>query len=416
MSVSPQQIGLLAVIGFVLVTPIRAAESNDPTRRQADLLRDAADGSFDKFTLLRAGFVASGVVDGEKLAEHQTSFDRLASILAERLPSEPTTREVATQVLGFLHDEVLVGDYYPTCTEVQHAFDRGDYNCVSATLLYQCLCRRLGLDPVAVATTTHVRSRFVDEQMDVETTCDDWFEAVSKDPSLQFLRLKLQETRELSDVQLVGKVFYNRGVSLLETKQFAAAIDLLDTALQLDPADQPASENRRAALNNWALAECDAGRFQRAAELVRQGLDEYPEYPLFLANDLHVHQRWAMALCVQQKFSRAVQVLDKAHARRPDVVLFDQGRFAIYRQWADHLLATGSYDEAWLLFEQSSEGHTGRSGVAAFQSESLAHAIDELLRDDRQDGAERLVRQGLRRIPDNAALLEQQRRLTKADL
>jgi tetratricopeptide (TPR) repeat protein len=403
---------ILLIVGVVAGAPTARCENAEPARPYLH----AADGKLDDLALLEAGLVASGVSDQELLTGYKNHFDELAADLAEQLPADATTPEAAEEAFRFLHDRLLTGEYISDCTEVQHAFDRGDYNCVSATLLYQSLCRRHGLTPVAVATATHVRSRFAEHDMDVETTCDSWFTVRREDPSVQFLRTHLQSTRELSDVQLVSKIFYNRGVSLLESRRFAEAFELLETSLELDPKDPLAVENWCASLNNWALAECDASRYEHAIELIVRGLARDSSYAPFLANDLHIHQKWAMALCQRQQFARAVEVLDRAHDRRPDIRLFDQGRFAIYRQWAAALLADQAFDEAWQLFDETVATHQARPEVRDFQSQALEGAVNTCIQSGDQSAAAEFVQAGLRRLPNNAALLEQQRRLTKGAL
>ena len=125
-----------------------------------------------------------------------------------------------------------------------------------------------------------------------------------------------------------------------------AAVEVLQIADRLDPEARSAAANLRAAINNWALFECEQERFQQAAALIRQGLAKDPNYSPFLANDLHIHQRWAMHLCHDQHFSEALTVLDQAHARRPDVDLFNRGQLAVYREWTDALRRAGESDKA----------------------------------------------------------------------
>jgi len=407
---------ILLIVGLAAVAPTAGDENGQSARARWRVLADAADGAFDDLSLLEAGLIASGVDDPALVAGYVNRFEELATGLSERRSADASAPEAAELAFQFLHERLLTGEYLSACTEVQHAFDRGDYNCVSATLLYQVLCRSHGLTPVAVAVSTHVRSRFAKHDMDVETTCDDWFTVRREDPSVQFLRTHLQTTRELSDVQLVSKIFYNRGVSQLEAKRFAEAFELLETSLELDPDDPLAVENWCAALNNWALAECDAARYEQALQLIAKGLAGDSDYAPFLANDLHIHQKWAMALCRRQQFARAVEVLNEAHARRPDVRLFDQGRFAVYQQWAGALFADQAYDQAWQLFEETAATHRSRPELKAFQTQALGQAIHSRIQSGNGSAAARLVQGGLRRLPDNAALLEQQRRLTKAAL
>ena len=111
---------------------------------------------------------------------------------------------------------------------------------------------------------------------------------------------------------------------------------------KLDAADAPSRENLQAAFNNWALAECDAGRFESAVTLVVSGLAEHPDYGPLLANDLHIHRRWALALCAAEDFAKALEILDTAYQRRPQVELFDQGRRAVYQQWSTALTNEGA--------------------------------------------------------------------------
>jgi len=380
---------------------------------EAALLDDARDGGLDSFSLLEGALIASGVSDEEQLRGYAAACWSLADALEDELTHVAHVHEGAEVALEFLHRELLSGEYQADCTELDRLLEEGHYNCVSATVAYHCLCRAVGLEPIAVATTTHVRSRFAGSDVfDVETTCGDWFSIARRDSSAQYIRIELQSTRLLTDTQLLGKIYYNRGVSLLEAKQFAAALELLQRGLWLDPQDASALENLLAAINNWALAECDAGRYEAAAALITDGLAAYPRHQPFLANDLHIHQQWALELCRRQQFGTAVRVLDEAHQRRPDVELFDRGRFVIHGQWAAALLEAERLEELWQLVRATQLRFPDRPQATDEQRRLIQQAIAECQRIGDWTRGSRLLDLALELWPNDAEFLEQQGRLT----
>ncbi|MCB9873929.1 MAG: tetratricopeptide repeat protein [Planctomycetaceae bacterium] len=383
----------MLLIASVTTEPTVCANELFATERE--LLADAADGSLDEFSLLEGSLIASGVTDRDQLEQFTSAF--ATRIAAKRPACSGGVSATASpeQIYNLLHEEFLTGQYYSTCTEVNRALDDGDYNCVTATVLFHCVGESFGLTPVAVATSTHVRSRLVaDKPFDVETTCRDWFQVVRRDPNTQIFRSEQQVTRQLTNVELLAKIYYNRGVSLLENKAFADAIALLKTSQLLDPVDAPTRENIAAGMNNWALAECDANNFAHAVELVQQGLSKYPEFAPLLANDVHIHQRWAVALCEEHRYSEAMQALHAAHLRRADVALFDRGRTAVLAQWATALFEKGELETASKLFTAANGWFDELSEISRCRSIAVQEAAASLARRGRTDEANRLVRWG----------------------
>ena len=385
------------LLGLGLVLPLAQAKDAADVERQ--LLSDAADKSLDAFSLLQAALIASGVTEVRELDRYCADFKSRIRRSAKNAGEDSTVPQ-SERAFQLLYDEFLTGDYHFACTEMNRALDDGDYNCVTATVLYHCICEAYCVSPVAVATKTHVRSRFISDRVfDVETTCRDWFDVSRRDPVKQSSRTNQPETRQLSNVELVAKIYYNRGVSLLEKKAFDNAIDLLNISLKLDPIDLPAHENLAAGLNNWALATSDAGNFEHAVELLHRGQKLRPGFAPFEANDVHIHQRWAVHLCDEGRFSEAIQVLRAAHLRRPEVALFDRGRLAVYGQWAVTLLESGDTQGAAQLLEEATASLEDAHEISQVRALAIQTAAKRLAVGGRHRELNQLVQWGAELAP-----------------
>ncbi len=323
-------------------TPIVVADSSRVALEASDgaeggLLADAADGRLDQFSLFDAALIASGSSDAEYAAKCRTRIERLRASVERAITDEMSVRDRAREIFRRLHAELLTGQYRATCTELHRTLDDGHYNCVTATILYRCLCEKFGVPVKTIAETGHVYCRLEgDRPIAIQTTTTEGFAAIDASSG----------GREITEVQLLAKLYYNRGVSLLEQDQFRQAFDLLQIGHRLDRQDQIAWRNILACVNNWALSECDAGRFRQAAELLLRGLEMDSDYRPFLDNELHVHHRWVSRLCADGHFKEAMDILESGYERRPDAPLFDDGRLAVYQAWEHACRASGKTDEA----------------------------------------------------------------------
>jgi pentatricopeptide repeat protein len=314
------------------------------------LFADAADGSLDEHSLLTAAVVASGVDDPAAIRHYQQRFARWVEELRDSGAVAGSPKRRAQAVFEFMHRRILFAGYRLDCTDLTLPLDEGRYNCVSASVLFCCLAEQFGLDVRGLEVPGHAMSRLVlpDETLDVESTCPRWFRLID-DPTR---RAELIEKatgfrqgdpaaagvcREVSGVELVATIYYNRGVDLLGKKEFARAAAANARSLRLDPSNETARGNLLATLNNWAIDEGSSGRYVEAAGLLSAGFELDPEFPSFSINYLHVHRQWVDALCRAGHFDEALAVLARAARERPDEPWFAQAIADVHRRWASSL-------------------------------------------------------------------------------
>lgn len=266
---------------------------------ERDLLDDAADGRFDRYDLLDAALIASGVVEPHRRAAYRRTFDGWVAELQVSGRVTGSTFDRARAVHEFLHARAFTGGFGEHCTTLDGVFDAGRFNCISSVILYRCMAVRFGLRVRGVEVPAHAYAVVETDAgpLVVQTTCPGWF-LVLGDESMR--RAALQRTlgavaattadrrpidgRSLDDVALVAIVYYNRGLDHLEAGRFAESIATNRTALRLDPRNGAARANLLATLNNWSLDRYRRGDVAEAVRLLEQGLAIDPNYALFREN------------------------------------------------------------------------------------------------------------------------------------
>jgi tetratricopeptide (TPR) repeat protein len=273
----------LLILSLAFAVSVRGQEAHHPSP-QTRLLADAADGVLDRFDLPSACLIASGVGGQRELAELQS---RLAVALGsiELAASDAPAGEQARAILRQLHERILTGKYDDQATDLRRALIGGDYNCLSALVLYVELCRRADVPLVIRSQPGHVYCELSREQR-IEPASRTWLDA-------QTSALEAAASRAITPVQLVGKVYYNRGITQLERCEFAAGIESLEHACRLDRLDADARTNRLAGLNNWALALVEEGNTSAAAALIARGLTIDPHFAPLVANERLLRARIA---------------------------------------------------------------------------------------------------------------------------
>jgi hypothetical protein len=324
---------LIGVSALASVAPALETWQLEPASPlEAQLLEDMADGQLQQFSLLEAALIASGVDNPSVLRSYTERFSAILQCSFEVGQDQvPDAVHEARAILDWLHRHVLTGDYQPACTEINRTLETGNFNCVTSTILYRCLADAHGVTVETLSQPDHVFCRVPGSPpIIIQTTSPtgviDLASSAGPLPTEMVSNATQSPERVLSDVQLVAKIYYNRGVLLLEDYAYAAALAWLSRATHLDTQDATARSNLLACINNGAIYQAHTGDFPSALRLLEQGKMIAPNYEAFYQNEVFVYYSWARHLSAQQRFAEALEVLDEAAGRYPAVPAFARGR------------------------------------------------------------------------------------------
>jgi len=323
-------------------------------RIEKAVLLDAQHGKWNNFDLFRAAMIVEGIRDPQLINAYEARLDALvARVLATARGEGNATPQAITRALfEAMHKEILTKSYSLDCTELSKVMQTGQFNCVSATVLFNVLAEKAGLDVYALEMPGHAlsRVRFPDgSNMDIETTAPTWF-AMQTDHERRQATLEriapapavtnpataqnaaapppvIAETeltadlREISAVQLVATIYYNIGVGLHAKKHYPEAVAANIKVLYLDKENGQAWTNLIASLNNWALNLADernGRRYDEAITILDRGVVLDPTYVGFRTNQTFVLYHWIHGLAMKGLFDDARQTYAGVKTRQLD--------------------------------------------------------------------------------------------------
>lgn len=319
--------------------------------------------------------------------DRSASFDRYQAGLTEIEENRPTEwgswnrRERATWLLTQVHETFLTGGYHAANHSLARTLESGDFNCLTASILFQATAEQLGLPVMTVQTPGHVWCRLWDTTpLDIETTSpflgppSTLIRPVAQGDSLTTHRLassqgsshvvsaKVESSNAipasnhldspivLTPAALVSKIPYNHASAASDQGDYESAVRLLIQAMSLDPADPAIRNNLAAALNNWALQAADRGDWEQTAQIRSQLAQIAPE----LSAELPSLEQVDRAILADHQANREYAAA-RAHLRRSgklDDSAAEQLR-DLYFQWIHHALRLGDEVEAKNAYRQA---------------------------------------------------------------
>jgi tetratricopeptide (TPR) repeat protein len=321
----------------------------DPVEKA--LFQDAQGGQWKNFDLFRAAMVAEGIRDLQFIRSCEARLNAVVEMVRAAVGKNPSPQTLTQALFEAMHKEILTQSYSLDCTELSKVMKTGHFNCVSATVLFNCLAEKAELNVCALEMPGHALSRvkFADGHvMDLETTCPTWFELQSEKERQMATLLRIAapvpgvpnpvtaqnavpatpepemelptDRREISPVQLVATVYYNIGVDLHAKKCHPEAAAANIKALYLDKGNEQAWTNLLVAINNWALdvaSEKKGKLYDLAVTLYDQGVALDPTYANFRSNYVYVFYHWIHGLASLGRFDDARKVFAHAEERVP---------------------------------------------------------------------------------------------------
>lgn len=289
MTSSFRALGVLALIGLLQVVATaegapdfgRFADYYSPTIGERVILEDLADDQLDDYSLVEAALLIGGQ-RGEAVHRYMRLLQASTQRCLTKVSSSDSPGERLSTIFHHLREDFLYGDYCPDLYDVSRTLSAGDFNCLTATLLFRHLCHAAAINVMAIWEPSHVQCWLAitpTRGYIIETTADSPQQAIS-----QLERSGGVQGRFISQKELLGKVFYNKGVSCLKSDDYAGALGGTWVSCLLDPSDSAAQSNLRACLNNWALWAADHSDLVLADRLLEEGLELDPAYEPFARN------------------------------------------------------------------------------------------------------------------------------------
>lgn len=244
------------------------------------LLKDVADAQLDKFSLFEASLVVAGH-NTKEVSAYRKQLESSIGRCRKTLPqSNRKTRLKA--IFQHLSKDFLYGEYRADLFDVGQTLRDGEFNCLTATVLFQTFCRAYSIDSRVLWEPSHVQCwcpMSTKAGYIIETT------ASAPDNAISPLTYSVDlQSRELSNTEFVGKIFYNRGVRALMTDRYPEALLSTWACCVLDDADRPAQSNLRACINNWALMSAQKRDIDLVQRLFDVGMKLDPDYEPFTRN------------------------------------------------------------------------------------------------------------------------------------
>ena len=294
------------------------------------LKKDMSDGELEKFSPIEAAFVLSGAYSKEKLNAGIRWHDSLLIDIREKNLIQFDRRASAERLFIYFHSLVLK-KYREKATTLFDIKEKGEFNCVSATVLFNLTCDELGLSTSAFETPTHVYTIFtnVTERLMVENTSPMGFNIMKNlqqysrylaryYPKNEALKIGLDRLyyyensrgREISNVELLGLICYNEAVMHVQRQQFGRAYQFVQLA-QMFNRDSRSNERFEANLYyRWGRELFQKQDYFQAFEVMADATYRYPENEDFVKNCRVIFSRALPQLWQKKEWWKTIQVIE----------------------------------------------------------------------------------------------------------
>jgi len=290
---------------FLLIASLFLWSGSSPAQTLLEKLSaDISDGRLDAFSRIEAACIISGADNPDSLSAMIHWYNAILSDISdkniirfERLPS-------AESLFLYFHTTWL-RQYKEKSTTLLDIKNRREFNCVSATVLYNLTCDEFGLNTDAFETPTHVYTIFSNfsEQVMVENTTSMGFNIIKNlsnysrylaqyYPEQERLKIGLHRLyayensngRRIDNTELLGLMCYNLAIFNAEQRRYDKAYNYMKIAQCFN---EDSRSNRKFELSlyyRWGEALFKQRHFDQAFEVLADAFYRYPDNSDFRNN------------------------------------------------------------------------------------------------------------------------------------
>ncbi|WP_300753792.1 hypothetical protein [uncultured Brachyspira sp.] len=296
-------------------------DSNELTELEYDFFTKIDNGETNDLELHYDGFIiASGITDEEEFKFYRGKLDEIRNLAKKDLShyTEEGAYAFGKRLLNWLYSSGVLKKYFETSTLFQDLIYKGEYNCLSSSILYSLLYREFGFKVTGVLTSSHAFCTVYTEQgkIDIETTISRGFNPGQKEirntgnsTIVTFVPQGNYRDRNEVDVFTLIATLYPNSISLKKIeKDLEKQLVMAKKAYYLSPNTEIYNKNLINAYNRLALDYLKKNDYEVAYKTLEEAYVFDPSSSMTKNNRIHYYNTIGTSYLSQKDYPNAIQI------------------------------------------------------------------------------------------------------------
>ena len=296
-------------------------DSDELTKLEYDFFTKIDNGETNDLELHYDGFIiASGITDEEEFKFYRGKLDEIRNLAKKDLSqyTEEGAYAFGKRLLNWLYSSGVLKKYFETSTLFQDLIYKGEYNCLSSSILYSLLYSEFGFKVTGVLTSSHAFCTVYTEQgkIDVETTISRGFNPGQKEirntgnsTIVTFVPQGNYRDRNEVDIFTLIATLYPNSISLKKIeKDLEKQLVMAKKAYYLSPNTEIYNKNLINAYNRLALDYIKKNDYEAAYKTLEEAYVFDPSSSMTKNNRIHYYNTIGTSYLSQKDYPNAIQI------------------------------------------------------------------------------------------------------------
>ncbi|MDO6992708.1 hypothetical protein Q5M87_01680 [Brachyspira innocens] len=296
-------------------------DSHELTELEYDFFTKIDNGETNDLELHYDGFIiASGITDEEEFKFYRGKLDEIRNLAKKDLSqyTEEGAYAFGKRLLNWLYSSGVLKKYFETSTLFQDLIYKGEYNCLSSSILYSLLYTEFGFKVTGVLTSSHAFCTVYTEQgkIDVETTISRGFNPGQKEirntgnsTIVTFVPQGNYRDRNEVDIFTLIATLYPNSISLKKIeKDLEKQLVMAKKAYYLSPNTEIYNKNLINAYNRLALDYIKKNDYEAAYKTLEEAYVFDPSSSMTKNNRIHYYNTIGTSYLSQKDYPNAIQI------------------------------------------------------------------------------------------------------------
>ena len=259
--------------------------SSEVTKLEFDFFTKIDKGQTNDIELHYDGFIiASGITDEDKFKLYKEKLNDIRNSAKSELSqyAGEGAYDFGKRLLLWIYEKGILKKYFETATLFQDMIYKGEYNCLTSSILYSLLYTEFGYKVKGILTSNHAFCMVYTDNgnIDVETTVAEGFDPGTKEirntgssTIITFVPKQNYNKRNEVDILTLIATLYTNSISLRKIeKDLDKQIIMAKKAYYLSPHTEMYNDNLIRAFNRAALEHIKKAEYDEAYRHLEEAL------------------------------------------------------------------------------------------------------------------------------------------------